>query len=44
MSVTLHTIFPTPIWHIKEELPRGAYNWSLEIQKNNKSVRKSNVG
>lgn len=44
MSVTLHTIFPTPIWHIKEELPRGAYNWALEIQKNNKSVRKSNVG
>jgi len=44
MSVTLYEIFPTPIWHIKEELPRGAYDWALEIQKNNKSVRRSNVG
>ena len=42
--MTVHEIFPTPIWHIKEELPEGAYDWALEIQKNNRSVRKSNIG
>jgi len=36
--------FSTPIWHVKEELPSGAYEWALEVQRNIPSTQKSNVG
>ena len=37
-------IFCTPMWSIPGELPEGAYEWALEIQKNSPCSRRSNVG
>ena len=39
-----HKIFETPFWHLKEELPHGAYEWALEYEKNNIGRTRSNYG
>tara|TARA_E500000331_G_scaffold276473_1_gene269001 strand:- start:149 stop:742 length:594 start_codon:yes stop_codon:yes gene_type:complete len=36
--------FSTPIWHVEEDLPSGAYEWALEVQRNIPSVIRSNEG
>ena len=27
-------LFPTPLWYIEKDLPEGAYEWALDIEKN----------
>ncbi len=36
-------LFPTPFWTFKNPLPKGAYEWCLEMQRLNQSVFHSNV-
>ena len=33
-QVTCDQLFGTPIWHIESELPEGAIDWALSIEKN----------
>ena len=33
-QVTCDQLFGTPIWHIESELPEGAVDWALSIEKN----------
>ena len=34
----------TPIWYIEKELPEGAYDWALDIEKNTEGIQKTNRG
>ena len=38
------TYFGTPIWYIEKDLPEGAYDWALDIEKNIEGVQKTNRG
>ena len=43
-SYVPNLIFGTPIWHLKYELPKGAYEWALKYKKNNSGRLYSNYG
>ena len=40
----VYTIFPTPIWKIEAEVPKGGIKWAIEYKKNNPSIERSNRG
>ena len=43
--MSLYSIFETPIWKIRKNLPEGAYKWALDFkEKDPKGVLKSNRG
>ena len=37
-------LFPTPLWYIEKDLPEGAYEWALDIEKNVEGTVMSNRG
>ena len=40
----LKTLFETPLWILDKELPEGAYDWALSIEKNITGRKRSNFG
>ena len=37
-------LFTTPVWYVEKDLPEGAYEWALDIEKNVKGREVSNKG
>ena len=37
-------LFTTPVWYVEKDLPEGAYEWALDIEKNVEGREVSNKG
>ena len=36
-------LFTTPLWYVERDLPEGAYEWALDIEKNVEGREVSNL-